>query len=64
MKWFCWHDWSKWKTYRWQGTLWYCDHSIPVSRTKQARVCLKCGKEVHRRVYVAEGSEYEKVVEA
>jgi hypothetical protein len=63
MRWYCWHNWSKWKTYRWQGTIrpYGCDEVHAASRMQQARVCLKCAKEVHRIVENASGCEYEKV---
>lgn len=60
MKWICWHDWSKWKTYRWEGSQsLFGGKPTAISKTNQARVCSKCGMEVHRRVYEADGLSYE-----
>ncbi len=59
MKWFCWHDWSKWKTYIWQGSIARMGVTTKTTLTKQARVCVNCGKEVHRRVYEADGLTYD-----
>ena len=64
---FCWHDWSAWKTYRWvgvqYGTAGYLltGDTAPrkISKTMQARVCKKCGKELHRTIPAAAGATYQ-----
>jgi len=63
MRRFCWHDWSKWKTYVWVGQVHdrVSGKTLDVSKTKQARMCAKCGKEVHRTVDGAGGSQYDTV---
>ena len=60
----CWHNWSKWRTYQWTGTVYGSAGYLitgdvaprAVSRTNQSRICYKCGKESHRRVAEADGS--------
>ena len=63
MHWFCWHDWSKWKTYQWRGTVSIFGRAPQETLyTNQVRVCSKCAKEVHRRVDYADGMTYETAV--
>jgi hypothetical protein len=51
----CWHDWSKWTTYVWEGNNF---RGSGITRTQQVRICAKCGKEVHRLVDHAAGGTY------
>lgn len=52
---YCWHDWSKWTTYVWEGT---SIRALNIGRTMQVRVCSKCGKEIHRVVDHAAGATH------
>lgn len=64
MKRWCWHDWSKWQTYKWRGIQYGAMGYLitgdmaprEVTLTNQARCCLKCGKEMHRRIPEAAGA--------
>lgn len=63
----CWHKWSKWKTYQFRGISYggpgflITGDTTPreVTETRQARICMKCGAEVHRRVANATGAMYD-----
>lgn len=63
MRRFCWHDWSSWKTYVWTGI--QLNHrtneKMEITRTKQARVCKKCGYELHRDIPEAAGATYDRM---
>ena len=66
MNFWCWHDWSKWQTYKFVGISYGTSGYLitgdtsprQISETRQARKCLKCGMEIHRRVPSANGSMY------
>ena len=63
MAWWCWHDYSPWKTYavhliKHSASL-HGSFSIPASETRQVRRCEKCRKEWHRMVPNANGCSYD-----
>lgn len=44
----CWHKWSKWEQYRWEGkrqaNFTSLEMLLPCSENRQRRRCLKCNK--------------------
>jgi hypothetical protein len=64
MRAWCWHDWTKWKSYAVEGTHQPAHPAmlaVKFSRLHQARVCTKCAKEVHRRVEDSLGAKFEEL---
>lgn len=64
MRRWCWHDWTPWKTYVAMYTVSAFGRApANVTKTRQARQCKRCGKEIHRTVEGADGAAYDEKLE-
>jgi hypothetical protein len=47
----CWHKWSKWESYLWEGTIQKGnDPKRPFEERRQKRSCMTCGHEQDEKV--------------